>query len=61
MLLDGRFGNGTSGVQSDILVDVLSDFWLVEGLLQHCHCLLHTKVPFHAIAMHLPNQLLTLA
>jgi hypothetical protein len=33
LFLSGQFGNSTSGVGPDILVDIRSKFWLVEMFL----------------------------
>ena len=57
MFLCGRFGNSTSGAGPDILVDILSKFWLIEIFLHQCYHLFNAKVSCHPTVVSFPNNL----
>jgi hypothetical protein len=61
LLLDGRFGNGTSSAGLDVLLDILSKVQPIEILLQHCHNFLDPEMPSNPTIVSLPNHLGTLA
>jgi hypothetical protein len=60
LLLDGWIGNGTGSARSDILVDVLSNFWPIKMFLKNDHNFLHAKMSCHLTIVGFPNQLFTL-
>jgi hypothetical protein len=61
LLLDGRFGNGTSSAGLDVLPDILSKVRPIEILLQYCHGFLDPEMPSDSTVVRLPNHLGTLA
>jgi hypothetical protein len=61
LLLDGRFGNGTSSVGLDVLPDILSKVRPIKILLQYFHIFLEPEMPSDPTIVHLPNHLGTLA
>jgi hypothetical protein len=61
LLLDGRFGNGTSSVGLDVLPKILSKVQPIEILLQYCHGFLNTEMPSEPTVVHLQNHLGMLA
>jgi len=50
IFLNCRFIGDTCDAQFDISTNVMWEIWLVEVLLQHCHCILHVKVPYYPIS-----------
>ena len=61
MLLDGRFGNGTSSAGSDVLLDILSKVRPIEILLQDCYYFLDPEMPSDLTVVCFPYHLGTLA
>jgi hypothetical protein len=47
LFLSVHFGNSIGSARPDILVDLLSKFYLVEIFLNHCHCLFDAEVSCH--------------
>jgi hypothetical protein len=46
---------------SDILVDIMSNFWPIKMLLKNDHSFLHAKMSCHLTVVGFPNRLCTLA
>ena len=61
MLLDGRFGNGTSSAGSDVLLDILLKVRPIEILLQYCYYFRDLEIPSESTVVCFPYHLGTLA
>jgi hypothetical protein len=56
-LLHGCLGNGIGSAISDILADVLSNFWPIKMFLKNGHSFLHAKMSRHPTVVGFPNRL----